>query len=461
MSQQELRRALSGRGAKIAIPTVAAVGAGGAIAVAAGGPGDTIDACYRTKGGGKGTLRIADSCRKGERAISWNRVGPRGPAGAPGPAGAKGDTGATGPAGAPGAAGPQGAKGDTGATGSQGPAGPTGPQGPQGPAGSLPMAPACDDLSTGDPPAAGNPDADVYLDIPGAPGDVTAKAHANEIAVRSFCFTGAPPAGAAPGAERFGTFTIEKRFDRSSPALLQNMVASKAALSGTFSFERMTAKGVMEEFLTYKFTDLHVTGYRHGGHGDALTDDVSFSWGQVAVAYQGPAGPSGFTYVNPDAARAEAEPACADLRDENAATGGVVGYLDMPSAPGDSTSKAHPGDVELRSFCLAGTGGSTGAAFGSFTVEKLYDRSTPVLLDHMTDAKGTLGSASVILSRPLPAGGVEDFVTYKFDGVRVDGYRQGGHGDPLGEDVSFDWEQVHLDYRPGTAGDTWSFDRRP
>lgn len=338
MGQQELRRALSGRSAKIAIPTVAAVGAGGAIAAAAGVQGDTIDACYRTKGSAKGTLRVAEDCRKGEKAISWNRVGPKGPAG---PAGATGPVGATGETGA---TGPQGAKGDTGATG---PAGPTGPQGPQGPPGVLPMAPGCDDLSSDDAPAPSDPNANVYLDIAGIPGEVTVKAHANEIDPRSFCFTGAPATDAAPGAERFGTFTIQKRFDRSTPALLQNMATSKSIPSATFSFERMTARG-LEEFLTYKFTDLHVTGYRQGGHGDVQTDDVSFSWRQLTVAYQGPSGPAGFSYTNPDAARAEAQPACGDLRDDAAATGGVVGYLDIPAAPGESTSKAHPNEIDLQ-----------------------------------------------------------------------------------------------------------------
>jgi type VI secretion system Hcp family effector len=447
MGQQELRRALSGRSAKIAIPTVAAVGAGGAIAAAAGVHGNTIDACYRTKGGAKGTLRVAEDCRKGEKAISWNRVGPQGPAGATGPVGATGETGATGQ---------QGAKGDTGATG---PAGPTGAQGPQGPPGVLPMTPGCDDLSSDDAPAPADPNANVYLDIAGIPGEVTVKAHANEIDARSFCFTGAPASDAAPDAERFGTFTIQKRYDRSSPPLLANLVTGKSLPSATFSFERMTAKGV-EEFLTYKFTDLHVTGYRQGGHGDILTDDVSFSWQQVAVAYQGASGPSGFTYTNPDATRAEGEAACGELRDDDAPPSGVVGYLDMPAAPGDSTSKAHTGEIELRSFCFPGAAGGTGASFGSFTIEKRYDRSTPVLLGNMTDAKGPLGAATITLTRPLATGGVEDFLTYKFDGVRVDGYRQGGQGDPLDEDVSFDWQQVDVDYRPATAGDTWSYEKR-
>ena len=83
------------------------------------GADGTVNGCYATKGGAKGTLRVVkagERCRRGERPIAWSQVGPRGPAGAPGAA-ATGVQGETGPA---------GAKGDTG------PAGPRGEQGPQG-----------------------------------------------------------------------------------------------------------------------------------------------------------------------------------------------------------------------------------------------------------------------------------------------------------------------------------------
>jgi hypothetical protein len=101
-----------------------------------------------------------------ETAITWNQIGPAGPAGVVGPSGPAGPVGAKGPAGAAGPAGPAGvvgpagqvgatgptgaagsagAKGDVGTTGPAGPTGATGsvgatgaqgPVGPQGPAGS-------------------------------------------------------------------------------------------------------------------------------------------------------------------------------------------------------------------------------------------------------------------------------------------------------------------------------------
>jgi hypothetical protein len=68
-----------------------------------------IHACYSKR---TGALRVASRCRRSERALSWNRVGPRG---------------LTGRNGANGANGRNGANGATGATGGAGATGPTGP----------------------------------------------------------------------------------------------------------------------------------------------------------------------------------------------------------------------------------------------------------------------------------------------------------------------------------------------
>jgi collagen triple helix repeat protein len=131
---------------------------GGAFAFGAVGGGGVINGCYAKANGNLRVLVAGTSCRKTERAISWNQQGPAGPQGPPGatgasgPAGPTGAAGPTGPAGAQGPAGPAGPKGDTGAkgdtgdtgaTGATGSAGPkgdtgaTGPQGPPGPAGGV------------------------------------------------------------------------------------------------------------------------------------------------------------------------------------------------------------------------------------------------------------------------------------------------------------------------------------
>lgn len=98
---------------------VGAAGLGVGVAVASGHD-DAIHGCYNAT---NGNLRVAEECREGEMAISWNEQGPEG---------------AQGPIGPQGPAGPAGPQGEQGLAGPQGPAGPAGlqgPAGPQGPAG--------------------------------------------------------------------------------------------------------------------------------------------------------------------------------------------------------------------------------------------------------------------------------------------------------------------------------------
>jgi hypothetical protein len=80
----------------MAVSVVALLAASGGLAVAASSSGPVIRACADKK---TGVLRLASKCRRGERSISWNQVGPVGPArkaGATGSAGAAGAIGATG-----------------------------------------------------------------------------------------------------------------------------------------------------------------------------------------------------------------------------------------------------------------------------------------------------------------------------------------------------------------------------
>jgi len=83
----------------MAISVAALLAASGGLAVAASSSGPVIWACANKK---TGVLRLASKCRRGQRSVSWNQVGP---------AGVAGRTGATGAAGAVGATGAQGLQG--------------------------------------------------------------------------------------------------------------------------------------------------------------------------------------------------------------------------------------------------------------------------------------------------------------------------------------------------------------
>jgi len=72
------------------------------LAVAASPKSPVIRACANKK---TGALRLAGSCRRSERSVSWNQTGTPGAGGAAGPVGATGQAGASG---GPGLTGPQG-----------------------------------------------------------------------------------------------------------------------------------------------------------------------------------------------------------------------------------------------------------------------------------------------------------------------------------------------------------------
>ncbi|MGZ4279260.1 MAG: type VI secretion system tube protein Hcp [Solirubrobacteraceae bacterium] len=485
MGDKDVLRVLGRPGAKIAIPTIAALGAGGAIAVAAGtDSGGEIHACYTTKGKNKGYVRIASSCRKGEKAISWNKVGPIGPVGPMGPAGpagadgrngadgAQGPKGEAGPQGPQGDTGPQGPKGDTGDQGSQGPkgdkgdTGPQGPQGPQGPAGALPVAASCDDL-TGNGPATPISASTLALSFAasGLTGESTNKTHAAASDIDGFCMTGAPASGAGAGARPFGTFTIEKTFDRMSPAFMSRVLDGQPVGTGTGTvfFDRTSTTTAPTTFETFKFGGLRVVGYRLGGHGDVTTEDTTFGWDTLTVSYTSPVSgaSTSYTYDNTASpAGADSSAICNDLRDNGAAGTGPPGtgraYLQVTGLTGETTDKTHKGASDTSSFCLAGSGSGSGS-FGSFTVQKPVDSASPGLADEM--AKGTpFSSAQLTVSRTNKDGTISDFLTFKFAGVRVDGMRQGGHpGAPATEDVAFDWSSADGSYIPvgGTTPTTW------
>lgn len=68
---------------------------GGSYAIAAGS-GGKVNACVHKA---NGNLYIKAKCQRGDRKISWSKVGPRGATGVAGPRGAAGAAGTTGPAG--------------------------------------------------------------------------------------------------------------------------------------------------------------------------------------------------------------------------------------------------------------------------------------------------------------------------------------------------------------------------
>ena len=252
---------------KIALPTLAALGAGAAVGLAAIPSADgTIHACVSTTSVPPGAVRIIDAdttqCAAGETPLVWSQQGPAGPAG---------------------------------------PKGDTGPQGDPGLNASSASTPSDNSSSSTDdtfptPSQAGGPSVDMFLKVDGIQGDSTDDRHEREIDLESFAFalgrgrdgTGAS-FGAAAAKARLMTLRVDKVYDASSPKLFRAAATGQHIKSAVLTFRK---PGDRDVFLTYALSDVQVTSYDQGGKdGDArdlgsLEEEVGFTAARIHVTEQ-------------------------------------------------------------------------------------------------------------------------------------------------------------------------------
>jgi type VI secretion system secreted protein Hcp len=233
---------------RLALPVVAALGAGSAIAVAAL-PDNTIHGCYETvstdeNGTPSGNLRIADSstrpCDSSEQAIDWNQQGPQGE---PGPPGANG------------------ANGNNGNNGADGTDATTTPE--------------------------KTPVAQAFLTLDGIPGGSSDPAHKGQIDVLSFSWglsnkssSGGGSGRGGAGRPKFRTFTFVKPHDRSSGRLFRNVATGQHIKTATFSVVQNGA-----EVLRYKLTDVMVSDFGTNDSRLAGTDKVKLNPIKVELTF--------------------------------------------------------------------------------------------------------------------------------------------------------------------------------
>jgi type VI secretion system secreted protein Hcp len=233
---------------KLALPAVALLGAGTAVAIAAI-PSSTgiITACRVTTGSTPGQLRVIDTeatppqaCAADEATITWNEQGPPGPQGDPGP---PGDSG-------------------SGTDTSGGP----------------PF----------DTSQAGGPSADIFLAIDGIPGDSADAQHKNQIAIESFAFLAKRPSTRTVGAVRFSGLRLDKVYDVSSPRILSAATSGRHLKSATVTFSTGSDPSGTN-VLTYKLTDVAVSSYAQGGANletkplGSLEEEIGLSPARVQV----------------------------------------------------------------------------------------------------------------------------------------------------------------------------------
>jgi type VI secretion system secreted protein Hcp len=303
MSQEEAneivretqRRHRARRALKLGLPTVAALGAGAAIAVAAiPGNGGVITGCYAnptpnedgfreniTINGvlvppgnlrvidpsipkppaGSGGPNVAGECQPGESTITWNQTGPTGPTGS------------------------------TGSQGSQGPAGGQGAPGNQGAPGT-PLVGGTD-FNVGGGGGAGL----TFLKLDGINGETTDKFHKGEIAVESFSLglnagTQAHGSGGGAGKTSIQTFTITKALDKTSPLLLAGAGAGRTYKEAELFFVRKA--GGEQSYLKFDFSDVIIAKVSDGTSGGGRpTEEVTFAFQKCTEALIEPNGKTG------------------------------------------------------------------------------------------------------------------------------------------------------------------------
>jgi type VI secretion system secreted protein Hcp len=255
---------------KIVVPTVAALGAGTAVAVGSiPGANGTITGCYQTVPEGQppsylttpyGTLRVIDpslastappeerSCNTYEATITWNQQGPEGPTG------------------------PRGEAGPAGATGATGPQGPPGPQG-----------------SSGTVSVESGRNSDIFLKIPGVKGESTKTGSSGQIELQSFTFhitrnngSIARGSGAGAGKVNLATFEFVKEVDTASASLFKDVADGTTIKKLEVSARKTGTNGQQFTYIEYTLTNVVISDLDDSFSSQPPTETIRGVFGSVS-----------------------------------------------------------------------------------------------------------------------------------------------------------------------------------
>jgi type VI secretion system secreted protein Hcp len=133
--------------------------------------------------------------------------------------------------------------------------------------------------------------ADYFLQITGIAGESTDAKHKDWIDVESWTWgetnSGGMPTGGAGGAGKVAMqdFHFTTQVSKASPALFMACATGQHMKEAKLS--AVKAGAMQQEFLTWTFNDVLVTGYQTGGaEGDLVMDSVSFSFSKIKVEYR-------------------------------------------------------------------------------------------------------------------------------------------------------------------------------
>ncbi|MDA0159549.1 type VI secretion system tube protein Hcp [Solirubrobacter ginsenosidimutans] len=127
-------------------------------------------------------------------------------------------------------------------------------------------------------------------------------------------------------------------------------------------------------------------------------------------------------------------------------------FLKLDGIPGESADPSHPGEIDVKSFAFGAKNSSTEGGpgkvtFSSISFTKAYDKSSPLLLQHVATGQ-RIPQATFSFRRSGRNG--DGFLVYKFQDLGVGEYQQGGDTgvSPLLEHVVLDFAKVQVSYLP-------------
>jgi type VI secretion system secreted protein Hcp len=133
--------------------------------------------------------------------------------------------------------------------------------------------------------------ADYFLQITGIAGESTDAKHKSWIDVESWSWgetnpgTAGAGGGAGAGKVQMQDFHFTTRVSKASPALFLACATGQHMKEARLAAVRSGA--MQQEFLTWTFSDVLVSGYQTGGAGGELVmDQVSLTFSKVKVEYR-------------------------------------------------------------------------------------------------------------------------------------------------------------------------------
>jgi type VI secretion system secreted protein Hcp len=133
--------------------------------------------------------------------------------------------------------------------------------------------------------------ADYFLQITGIAGESTDAKHKGWIDVESWTWgeTNPGPVGAGGGAGagkvQMQDFTFTTRVSKASPALFLACAAGQHMKEARLAAVKTGA--MQQEFLTWTFSDVLVSGYQTGAaSGELVSDQVSLTFSKIRVEYK-------------------------------------------------------------------------------------------------------------------------------------------------------------------------------